>query len=41
MPRRIRLGLYSMPPVTHHSVATWKLPRGAAPGLPFDRLERW
>jgi long-chain alkane monooxygenase len=38
---RIRIGLYSMPPVTHHSVATWKLQRNAARGLRFDRLGLW
>jgi FMN-dependent oxidoreductase (nitrilotriacetate monooxygenase family) len=39
--RRIRLGLYSMPPATHHSVATWKLARNAQRGLAWDRLELW
>lgn len=38
---RIRLGLYSMPPASHHSVATWKLARNATRGLQFDRLGLW
>ena len=37
----MRLGLYSMPPATHHSVATWKLARNATRGLRFDRLGLW
>ncbi|MFT4035786.1 MAG: LLM class flavin-dependent oxidoreductase [Patulibacter sp.] len=35
---RIRLGLYAMPPASHHSVATWKLARNAPGSLAWDRL---
>ncbi len=41
MGRKFHLAQYTMMPVTHHSMATWKHPRNLAGGWRFDRPEVW
>lgn len=38
---KFHLGLYTMMPVTHHSMATWKDARNMTRGYRFDRPEVW
>lgn len=37
--RKFHLALYTMLPVTHHSMATWKDPHNMTRGFQFDRPE--
>lgn len=41
MKTRFHLAQYTMMPVTHHSMATWKHPRNMQGGWRFDRPEVW
>ena len=41
MKKKFHLGLYTMLPVTHHSMVTWKHPRNLEGGWRFDRPEVW
>lgn len=41
MPKKFHLAQYTMLPVTHHSMATWKHPRNLAGGWRFDRPDVW
>lgn len=39
--KKFHLALYTMLPVTHHSMATWKDPHNMTRGFKFDRPEVW
>ena len=41
MPKKFHLAQYTMMPVTHHSMVTWKHPRHLRPHWRYDRPELW
>lgn len=41
MAKKFHLGLFSSPPVMHHTVGGWKHPRNIKRGYRFDRPEVW
>lgn len=41
MVKKFHLGLFSSPPVMHHTVGGWKHPRNIKRGYRWDRPEVW
>jgi hypothetical protein len=41
MAKKFHLGLFSSPPVRHHTVGGWKHPRNSKRGYRWDRPEVW